>query len=106
MKTSAGLVLSGVVLALLAWSTPSEAQQFWRGGHICQRASSGYIVCRDPRDWRSPGYVIGGRPRPDYERQSRRHNRRGREVCQRASSGYIVCRDRRDRWSDGYVVGR
>lgn len=106
MKISAILGLGALVSALWLSGAPSHAREFWRGGHICQRASSGYIVCRDPRDHYSQGYVIGGRPRPDRDRWRRRYYGSGYRECQRASSGYIVCRDPRDHWSQGHVVGR
>lgn len=80
----------------------AQAQDYYyRGGHVCQRASSGYIVCRDPRDRWSEGYVVG---RERDRSSSDIFYRRNGDRCQRASSGNIVCRDPRDRWSNGYVL--
>lgn len=110
MRTSVALTSFGI--ALLAGATSAKAgDPFWRNGHLCQRASSGYVVCRDPRDHSSNGHVVGGRPRYDREWQPDEseydgYGTPGGEVCQRASSGYVVCRDPRDHWSNGYVVGR
>jgi hypothetical protein len=87
---------------LLAGTGVQASDVFYRDGHQCQRASSGAIVCRDPRDRRSPGYVLGRRH--EYGTSGRVfYNRRG-DKCQRASSGLIVCRHPRDRHSPGYVM--
>jgi hypothetical protein len=83
---------------LFAGSSAQASEVFYRDGYKCQRASSGYIVCRDPRDRWGPGFVAGrgrGSGRPFY---------RDGYKCQRASSGHIVCRDPRDRWGPGFVV--
>lgn len=87
------------VAALLSATYGAQASEiFYRGGYQCQRASSGFVTCRDPRDRRSPGFVVGG------QRESGGVFYRGHHQCQRASSGYITCRDPRDRRSPGYIV--
>lgn len=106
------IALAAAALAMAG--TAAQAQSFVNErGHVCQRASSGNIVCRDPRDRWSQGYVYRGggpgfyrpEPRPRFRAPQSRggfYNSAG-HFCQRASSGNIVCRDPRDRWSQGYV---
>jgi len=72
---------------MLAGSTAQAGEIFYRHGQKCQCASSGYIVCRDPRDRWSNGYVVG-RCRWHWPRLYRDGYK-----CQRASSGYVVYRD-------------
>src|SRR3954451_4116344 len=92
MKTSAGLVSLGFVLVLLAGVTPAKAgDPFFRDGQLCQRASSGYVVCRDPRDHYTQGYVVGGRPHYDREWRPEDAYAYDRD-CHRTRSGYVVCR--------------
>lgn len=97
--------LTAVLLAtaaVLGGNVTAEARDvFYRKGEKCQRASSGYIVCRAPRDRWSNGRVVGrSRERSSGEVFYRRNG----DKCQRASSGAIVCRDPRDRWSEGYIL--
>ncbi len=97
MKTSVVLASLGMV-ALLAGVTAAKAggPMFqMRNGDICQRGSSGYVVCRDPRDRYSNGYVVGGRPRYDREwtpegRSDYYGSYNG--DCRRTGSGFVVCR--------------
>jgi len=67
MRTSMALGFAIVSILLAGPSAANAEPQFWRNGRLCQRTSSGYVVCRD-----APGanaYVPGGRPRYDRERQ-------------------------------------
>jgi hypothetical protein len=96
MKTSVILVSLGMT-ALLAGVTAAAAEpQFMRNGEVCQRASSGYVICRDARDpsGRS-AYIAGGRPR--YDREWTPEGRTDyygsyNGDCRRTASGYVVCR--------------
>ncbi len=94
-------VLTTATLSINASAQPGEV--FYRNGQQCDRASSGYIVCRNPGDYWSPGRVVGGSG--GYASGGVFYRRNG-DVCQRASSGAIVCRDPRDRWSNGYELRR
>jgi len=98
-----GLKTCGATAALLVASSSAQAgEPFYRNGQLCQRASSGYVVCRDPDDYWSEGYVVS-RGRRSGGRSGRVFYRDGYK-CQRADSGHVVCRDPRDRWSPGFVV--
>jgi hypothetical protein len=91
-----------LVVIMFGVSARAQARDvFYRDGEKCQRASSGYIVCRDPRDRWSEGRVVG---RSRGQSSGKVFYRRNGDMCQRASSGAIVCRDPRDRWSEGYVL--
>ena len=91
MKTSAVLVSFGIMSAALAGVTPAKAgDPFFRDGQECQRASSGYVVCRDPRDRYSQGYVVGGRPHYDREWRPEDAYAYDRD-CYRTRYGRVVC---------------
>lgn len=120
MRILLGALFSvSVVAGCVSLAAPSVAEEpiFYRGNHVCQRGSSGYVVCRDPRDHNSRGYIVGGRARPDRDQYRDDYyggyggGREGEyrapngHVCQRGSSGYVVCRDPRDQYSNGYIVG-
>lgn len=92
MRTSAILGCFGLMAALLAGVIPAKAgDPFFRNGQMCQRASSGYVVCRDPRDRYSEGYVVGGRPHYDREWRPEDAYAYDRD-CHRTHSGNIICR--------------
>jgi len=86
------------MIALLAGVTAAKADPMFqmRNGDICQRGSSGYVVCRDPRDRYSNGYVVGGRPRY-YDREwtpegTTDYYGSYAGDCRRTGSGYVICR--------------
>ena len=94
-RLKTGLAVAAV---LSASSSVQAGEPFYRHGQICQRASSGYVVCRDPGDYWSEGYVVS------RGRRSGRPFYRDGYKCQRASSGVTVCRDPHDHRSQGFVV--
>jgi hypothetical protein len=96
MKTLVILASLGM-MALLAGVTAAKADPvFMRDGQVCQRASSGYVICRDARDptGRS-AYIAGGRPRYDREwtpEGTTDYYGSYAGDCRRTHSGYVVCR--------------
>jgi len=93
MRTLAVLFSVGITSALLAGVIPAKAgDPFFQNGQQCQRASSGYVVCRDPRDHYSQGYVVGGRPHYDREWRPPYDAYAYDRDCFRTRYGRVVCR--------------
>lgn len=62
MRNSVVMLFIGNKWQPCAGPVPAQAQEFWRGGHVCKRAGSEFVVCCAPWDRYSNGY-IGGNPR-------------------------------------------